>query len=110
MHESVNYGMEEGMSRLCDAAVVRSTQRGGGARQPHGAQTVPSYFLPVPKMGTTSRRDGVIAKCEKSRAGKTRRGRVSIFSPLKFVSPRRFLGDVGRVGGGGGWEKKTTWS
>ena len=64
-------------------------------------------------MGTTSRRDGVIAKCEKSRrAGEdeereAERESVNIFAAkIRFAS--ELFGDVGRVGGGG-WEK-TTWS
>ena len=107
MHESVNYGMEGG-ARGCRGSVMPPPSLSASvlpfcqAAAPWGSNCagilsiLPSYFLPVPKMGTTSRRDGVIAKCEKSRRGRRgERERVSIFSPLKFVSPRRFSGMLG---------------
>ena len=105
MHELVNYGME-GMSRLCDA-VVRSARRRvvvGRQAAPWGHKLCrnfkyPLYFLPVPKMGAKSRRDGVIAKCEKSRrAGEdeereAERESVNIFAAkIRSASLKAFRG------------------
>ena len=59
----------------------------------------PLYFLPVPKMGAKSRRDGVIAKCEKSRAPRGERERerekesVNIFAAkIRSASLKAFRG------------------
>ena len=92
------------MSRLCDAAAVALRSAVLSGSSPMGLKLCrnfkyPSYFLPVPKMGTTSRRDGVIAKCEKSRRGDKERESVNIFAAKIRFAPALF-GDVG-------WEKTT---
>ena len=80
------------------AAAGKAAPWGHGGTNCVGILSILRYFLPVPKMGTTSRRDGVIAKCEKSRQGE--RESVNIFAAkIRFAS--KVFGEVGRVGG---WE------